>query len=245
MKQKENTVSLLTPPGSAPHYKTLSEAAVHDLGLDYLCAQITDKKQEQTLLLSVLSKMTDDPAVTQYRSDVFADIYQNEAMCDEILRVLDQIDFLRDYGSIGRTHDEAKGVWELMHRLDDLGRLGEECRQFREIYADSTQNSLLLLNETFSTTSFEEGYFIAKDAVRAILDKGIRTIYNTHMHKLAFDLEELNRSYDSVRAVSLIVKADGGKRSFQIEIAPPEGMSYAGDIARKYGVTYEMLVGHS
>ena len=62
------------------------------------------------------------------------------------------------------------------------------------------------------------------------------------MHKLAFDLEELNRSYDSVRAVSLIVKADGGNRSFQIEIAPPEGMSYAGDIARKYGVTYEMLV---
>ena len=126
----------------------------------------------------------------------------------------------------------------------DLGRLGEECRRFRQIYSDSTKNSLLLLNETFSTTSFEEGYFIAKDAVRAILEKGIRTIYNTHMHKLAFDLEELNRSYDSVKAVSLIVKADGGNRSFKIEAAPPEGMSYAGDIAKKYGVTYEMLVEH-
>ncbi len=91
----------------------------------------------------------------------------------------------------------------------DLGRLGEECRRFREIYADSTKNSLLLLNETFSTTSFEEGYFIAKDAVRA---------------------------------VSLIVRADVGNRLFQIAIAPPEGMSYAEDIARKYGVTYEMLV---
>ncbi len=74
----------------------------------------------------------------------------------------------------------------------DLGRLGEECQRFRELYADSTENSLLLLNETFS----------------------------------------------------LIVKADGGNRSFKIEIAPPEGMSYAGDIAEKYGVTYEMLVGH-
>ena len=126
----------------------------------------------------------------------------------------------------------------------DLGRLGEECRRFRQIYSDSTKNSLLLLNETFSTTSFEEGYFIAKDAVRAILEKGIRTIYNTHMHKLAFELEELNRSYDAVKAVSLIVKADGGNRSFKIEAAPPEGMSYAGDIAKKYGVTYEMLVEH-
>lgn len=104
------------------------------------------------------------------------------------------------------------------------------------------ENSLLLLNETFSTTSFEEGYFIAKDSVKAILAKGVRTIYNTHMHKLAYDIEELNCAGGSVKAVSLIVKTDGSNRSFKVEIAPPEGMSYANDIARKYGVTYEMLV---
>ena len=45
----------------------------------------------------------------------------------------------------------------------------------------------------------------------------------------------------SVRAVSLIVKSDAGKRSFKVELAPPEGMSYARDIAKKYGVTYELL----
>lgn len=550
-------ISLLTPPACEPEYKSLSDAAIHDLGLDYICGQVTEKKQEQGLFLSVLSKMTDDPEVTRYRSDVFADIYGNKAMREEMLRILDKINFLRDYGSIGKTYEESAGVWDLMHRLDelkdyiqcvealfkslsdaepqsegllrlkeyidslyhdngfaelkrdvealrastadlrsvtvginlndrfeadgiglvsinskyftksniienfcekitmkdmvkpdtewkeeykfhplaaetikmpdmaalrgialipagdmmediprymnritnqmlsavikklkhtldqyvsvtitditelipefiyyvrfaeyieklsglgldfckgtiadgpveeremragafynlklagvvadkretivkndlsfdrahlvyvltganrggkttatqavgllfalaqggiyvpadsfvfhpvdciythfpadedktmDLGRLGEECRRFRQIYSDSTKNSLLLLNETFSTTSFEEGYFIAKDALKAILEKGIRTIYNTHMHKLAFDLEELNRSSAAVRAVSLIVKADGGSRTFKLEMAPPEGMSYAGDIARKYGVTYEMLV---
>ena len=51
----------------------------------------------------------------------------------------------------------------------DLGRLGEECKRFREIYSAATQKSLLLINETFSTTSFEEGYYIAKDSVKAIL----------------------------------------------------------------------------
>ena len=74
----------------------------------------------------------------------------------------------------------------------DLGRLGEECVRFKQIYADCTQKSLMLLNETFSTTSFEEGYYIARDSVRAILRKGVRTIYNTHMHKLAFDVDEMN-----------------------------------------------------
>ncbi len=125
----------------------------------------------------------------------------------------------------------------------DLGRLGEECRRFREIYSAATGKSLLLLNETFSTTSFEEGYFIAKDSVRAILRKGIRTIYNTHMHKLGYEVDKINATETDicVRAASLIVRSDTGKRSFKVQLAPPEGMSYAEDIARKYGVTYELL----
>lgn len=126
----------------------------------------------------------------------------------------------------------------------DLGRLGEECIRFKEIYGSCTKDSLLLMNETFSTTSFEEGYFIAKDSVRALLKKEVRTIYNTHMHKLAADTDELNKAGGNAKAASLIVKKEGNKRSFKIEIAPPEGMSYAMDIAEKYGVTYDMLVGN-
>ncbi len=123
----------------------------------------------------------------------------------------------------------------------DLGRLGEECVRFKELYTEATEDSLMLLNETFSTTSFEEGYYIARDSVRAILKKGIRTIYNTHMHKLAYDVDALNEGDAKVKASSLIVKNEGAKRSFKVEVAPPEGMSFAKDIAEKYGVTYEML----
>ncbi len=130
----------------------------------------------------------------------------------------------------------------------DLGRLGEECKRFKELYGEATSRSLILLNETFSTTSFEEGYFIARDAVKAILSKGARTIYNTHMHKLARDIDEINaeaagKGIMGVKAGarSLIVRSDGGNRSFKIAVAPPEGTSYAEDIARKYGVTYDML----
>ncbi|MDT3390026.1 MAG: DNA mismatch repair protein [bacterium] len=128
----------------------------------------------------------------------------------------------------------------------DFGRLGEECNRFRELFGQCTENSLLLLNETFSTTSFEEGFFIAKDAVRAILKKGTRCIYNTHMHKLAQDLDSLNeesaKEGATYRAASLVALSDGGQRSFKVKVAPPQGMSYAQDIARKYGVTYDMLV---
>ncbi|MBQ3161034.1 MAG: DNA mismatch repair protein [Oscillospiraceae bacterium] len=122
----------------------------------------------------------------------------------------------------------------------DLGRLGEECVRFKEIYSECTSDSLLLLNETFSTTSFEEGFYIARDSVRALVSKRVRTIYNTHMHKLAAEAQE----FDGGAGVSsLIMKSDNGKRSFKVEVASPEGLSYARDIAEKYGVTYEMLTG--
>ncbi len=125
----------------------------------------------------------------------------------------------------------------------DLGRLGEECRRFKEIFDACTDKSLLLLNETFSTTSFEEGYFIAKDAVRAILSRQARTIYNTHMHKLAIEIDELNKDMEEAKAASLIAVSTEGNRSFRMKIATPEGRSYAEDIAIKYGVTYEQLTG--
>lgn len=123
----------------------------------------------------------------------------------------------------------------------DLGRLGEECKRFKELYAECTKDSLLLLNETFSTTSFEEGYVIAKDAIKAILSRGTRCIYNTHMHKLGMEIEEFNAMDYEDKASSLIVESKEGQRSYRVCIAPPEGLSYAKDIAEKYGVTFEML----
>lgn len=116
----------------------------------------------------------------------------------------------------------------------DLGRLGEECVRFKEIYNGSTSESLLLLNESFSTTSFEEGYYIAVDAVKALRLKGCRTVFNTHMHKLAENPAELNIS-------SIVMSSDEGKRLYKVVEKAPEGSSYAHDIAAKYGVTYEML----
>ncbi len=127
----------------------------------------------------------------------------------------------------------------------DLGRLGEECVRFREMFSQTTDKSLLLLNETFSTTSFEEGYYIARDSVKALLTKGVRTIYNTHMHKLGEDAEDFTRESIGAGAASLIMRTEEGKRSFKVALAQPEGSSYAKDIAEKYGVTYEMLVSES
>ena len=61
------------------------------------------------------------------------------------------------------------------------------------------------------------------------------------MHKLASDLTGA-AAPETPGACSLTVRSEGRQRSFRLEIAPPEGSSYARDIAEKYGVTYEDLL---
>ncbi len=124
----------------------------------------------------------------------------------------------------------------------DLGRLGEESKRMSELFGMATNESLLLFNESLATTSFAEGLYIAKDVVKALRYLGARTIFNTHMHELAMNLEEVNTliAGDS-KVASLITGIHEGKRSYKIFLAPPEGVSYAQDIAKKYGVTFSQL----
>ena len=124
----------------------------------------------------------------------------------------------------------------------DLGRLGEESKRLSDIFSIATDKSLLLLNESLATTNVAEGVFIAKDVIRAMAYLGTRAIFNTHMHELAHHLEEYNSDSSSKSKVqSLVTGVKDGHRSFKCTIAPPQGVSYAKDIAIKYGVTFDQI----
>ncbi len=123
----------------------------------------------------------------------------------------------------------------------DLGRLGEESKRLSEIFSIATNRSILLFNESLATTSFAEGLYIAKDVVKALRYLGARTVFNTHMHELAMQLDLMNALDGDIKVASLITGIHEGKRSYKVFIAPPEGVSYARDIAEKYGVTFDQL----
>lgn len=124
----------------------------------------------------------------------------------------------------------------------DLGRLGEESQRIAEIFTRATDKSLLLFNESLATTNVSEGLYIAKDVVKAMRYVGTRTIFNTHMHELAANLDKLNNDTEGTsRVESIVTGVDHGVRSFKVSIAPPQGVSYARDIAVKYGVTFEQI----
>ncbi len=124
----------------------------------------------------------------------------------------------------------------------DLGRLGEESKRLSEIFSSATKHSLLLLNESLATTNVAEGLYIAKDVVKSMRYLGVCSVFNTHMHELARSLEEVNSATEGDSKVeSMVTGVENGQRSFKIFIAPPQGVSYAKDIAVKYGVTFDSI----
>ena len=124
----------------------------------------------------------------------------------------------------------------------DLGRLGEESKRLSEIFDVATSRSIMLLNESLATTSVTEGLFIAKDVVKAMRYLGARAIFNTHMHDLARSCDEMNSEVEGTsKAASLVTGVHDGERSFKVSLLPPQGISYAKDIALKYGVSFKQI----
>lgn len=124
----------------------------------------------------------------------------------------------------------------------DLGRLGEESKRLSEIFKAATERSVMLLNESLATTSVTEGLFIAKDVVKAMRFLGVRCIFNTHMHDLARGVEDINSEVEGgSRAASLVTGIHDGERSFKVSLLPPQGISYAKDIAVKYGISFQQI----
>ena len=123
----------------------------------------------------------------------------------------------------------------------NYGRLGEEAVRIKEIVKASDDNTLILFNETFSTTSASDGLYLSKDLIRILKEKGAYVIFNTHIHDLAREIPEMNKWDGQGNITSLVMERKDEKNTFLLKRAEPDSSSYARDIAEKYGITYEQM----
>lgn len=127
----------------------------------------------------------------------------------------------------------------------DKGRLGEECARLREIFDGVTENSLILLDESLSSTGAYEATYIASEILTGFAVMKTRGIFSTHLHELAASVPEINKKSEELGGIkidTLVAGIEEGKRSFKIVRAKPDGKSYARDIADKYGLSFESLI---
>ena len=127
----------------------------------------------------------------------------------------------------------------------DKGRLGEDCARLREIFENVSSDSLVLLDESLSSTGSFEASYRASEVLAGFSRVGCRCLFSTHLHELASEIDNINARTSAeggVKIDTLVAGIEEGKRSFKIVRAKPDGKSYARDIADKYGLSYDNIV---
>ena len=127
----------------------------------------------------------------------------------------------------------------------DKGRLGEECARLKEIFDEADGDTMILLDESLSSTGAYEASYIASEILSAFAVMRCRGIFSTHLHELAASVPDINgRSVarGGIKLDTLVAGIEEGQRSFKIYRAKPDGKSYARDIADKYGLSFENLM---
>jgi len=125
----------------------------------------------------------------------------------------------------------CEGLFTHYKRKEDTtmksGKLDEELSRMSDIVDNITSNSMVLFNESFAATNEREGSEIARQIIKALLEKRIKVFFVTHLYEFAHGF------YDNKMENAMFLRADrqtDGRRTFKIIEGEPLQTSYGEDV---------------
>lgn len=119
---------------------------------------------------------------------------------------------------------------------DLRGKLAEELTRVRDILEAATPESLVVLNETFSSTPLADALFLGGKLLGKLSQLDLREVFVTFADELStFDAK-------TVSMVCTVDAEDPTIRTFKLLRRPADGAAHALAIARKHRVTYEQIL---
>lgn len=107
------------------------------------------------------------------------------------------------------------------------GKLDEELSRMSDIVDHMVSNSMVLFNESFAATNEREGSEIARQIVRALLDKGVKVFFVTHLYEFPRGI------YEKSMRNAIFLRAErqtDGRRTFKLIEGEPLQTSYGEDV---------------
>ncbi len=124
-------------------------------------------------------------------------------------------------------------------REEDLatlrGKFEDELVRLHEILALATGDSVLIMNESFNSTTLRDALWVGEKVLRAVVERDMICLCVTFIDELA------SLAPSIVSMMSTVAPDDPTVRTFEVIRKPADGLAYAVAIAEKHGVSYRQL----
>ncbi len=115
------------------------------------------------------------------------------------------------------------------------GKLEDELVRVHDIMQRATSDSVLIMNESFTSTTLSDALLIGTQVLQQIIKLDLVCVCVTFVDELA------SLGETTVSMVSTVVPDNPALRTYKIVRKPADGLAYAAAIAQKYGLTSESL----
>lgn len=129
-------------------------------------------------------------------------------------------------------YDRIFTHFEREEKVENLrGKLETDLTRIRSILDDATSQSIVVLNEVFTSTALQDETFLSRKIMEALMARDVLCVWVTFVDELA--------SFDqhTVSMVSKVMPENPALRTFKVIRQRADGLAYALAIAEKYGLT--------